>query len=192
MLKKKQNEEFKMGYAKLNIWIRDEKCRPLYPTRNLKLHFVDIKNCMGETVKIENIPAGEAHVEVEVPPGCYIVHGHLYMNGLNLFTDNAIAIVGCGQVACVDLIGPTVRTCVMRDAHAFTLAAKQANLPIRDVKITLQTIMAAARISPEEIAGEIQNKITLVKDDKEAKDVLDEYKATLDIIKSVKPQLQLD
>ena len=61
-----------MGFSKLNIWLRDEKCRHFkIQTDTPQWDWVKIRNCMGEEIKHVVMPMGEAHVAVEVPPGCY-------------------------------------------------------------------------------------------------------------------------
>ena len=50
-----------MGLAKLNVWFRDERCRPFTirrPTANLD--WVKIRNCHGEVVKQVTMPVARA------------------------------------------------------------------------------------------------------------------------------------
>lgn len=135
-----------------------------------------------------DIPVGEAHVEVEVPPGSYMVRGHVCEPGINDYTDQAIVMAGCNQEICVDLIVAKVKTCVIRDIHPFVREARLAGVPDRDIRIATSTILEAVCVSPEEMAGKTEIKIEAVKDIEEARDVLRDYKATLDILRKTKPR----
>jgi len=74
----------------------------------------------GDTVKgwwFDNIPALDGHVEIELPPGSYVViaslhnwvqDGELYGNWV---TDHGIVHVSCGQEACTTLYAPSEQRC---------------------------------------------------------------------------------
>ncbi len=171
-----------MGLAKLNVWFRDEQCRP-FKIQRPGLDYVIISNCIGEEVQRADVPVGKAHIEMEVPPGCYVVHGHVCEPGINDFTDKAIAIVGCGQEVCVNLIVPKVRTCVVRGLNAFIREARLLNIPQPDIRTAARTILTAGGIPREEMVKDIARKVEAVEKVKEAKEVAREYQATLDILK---------
>jgi hypothetical protein len=65
----------------------------------------------------EMIPTRDGHVEIELPPGCYVVRATMhswFVNGLlygNWATERAIVQVTCGQDACVMLYAPTAPAC---------------------------------------------------------------------------------
>jgi len=182
-----------MGKAKLNIWLRDEQCRP-FIIHTPGLDYVEVMNCMGESLELNpgstwparlEVPVGEAHVEVEVPPGCYVVKGHVCEpdRNINQFTDKAIVTAGCNQEICVDLIVPNVKTCALRDFHPFVREALRANLPENDIRIATRTILAAARISPDEATEMISRNIAAAKAVKGAEYLTREYNATLRMIR---------
>lgn len=172
-----------MGFTKLNIWLRDEKCRP-YKIQTPLGDRIFINNCMGERVKlVPDIPVGEAHVEVEVPPGCYVVQGHVCEHGTNDYTDKAIVIAGCNQELCVNLIVPQIRTCAVRDLHPIVREARRLGLPEVDTRITARTILAVGRISRHEMIGNMEKTIEVTKGVKGTEEVIKEYHATLDIIR---------
>jgi len=172
-----------MGLSKLNIWLRDENCRP-YKIQTALGDKIWIKNCMGETVEfVPDIPVGTAHVEVEVPPGCYIIQGHVCEPGVNDFTDKAMVVVGCNQEQCVNLFVPKVRTCVERDLHPFVREARLVGVPDEDIRIAAQTMMAAGRISPREVIADIERRIAAVEDLEGAGEIVKEYHATLDFVR---------
>jgi hypothetical protein len=84
--------------------------------------FVNVTDCKGRVVewcgrRYAGIPARCGHVEIELPPGCYIVSGaksfavappFLYLNYITHFS---MVEVGCDEKACVHLYAPTYRLC---------------------------------------------------------------------------------
>jgi hypothetical protein len=65
----------------------------------------------------DNVPAENGHVEIEVPPGCYVLVGSMhtwYTHGIfkgNWYTDHAIVQAVCGQDVCTTLYAPTEERC---------------------------------------------------------------------------------
>jgi len=108
-----------MGLGRLNVWIADvvDPCRISDLT-----WFVNVTDCDGRVVQWCNrryagIPARCGHVEVELPPGCYIVSAaksfavappFLYLNYITHF---AMVQVRCDEKACVKLYAPTYHMC---------------------------------------------------------------------------------
>ena len=90
-----------MGKARLNIWVRDKNCRVIKRSGHLHIY-----NCLEEEVFGKPIEwvINDGHAEVEMPPGCYIVRAG--MQGGNIYSDRLIAIVGCDEHACLNLILP--------------------------------------------------------------------------------------
>lgn len=110
-----------MGMSKINIWVSgmDDPC-----SIDNRTWYVTLYDCDGNVFqwckkKYLLIPAPCAHVEVEVPPGCYyikavwgfsvIVPGFKYR--VNHFTDAAIVQVCCHQSVCVKLFNPSAHRC---------------------------------------------------------------------------------
>jgi hypothetical protein len=84
--------------AKLNVWVRDRNCETI--KRAAHLHVWDCHD--REIISGTNFTE---HVEVEVPPGCYIVTAGIYRpNQGNVYTDMTMVIVRCGDDACVNLV----------------------------------------------------------------------------------------
>lgn len=175
-----------MGLAKLNIWVRDENCKIL----KLEVEggdWVDVRNCRGELVKHVPIPLGEAHVEIEVPPGCYILGGRICeMPKFNEIIDQTMVIVGCNQELCVNLIVPVVSTCVRRDLPVFIRAARLAGVSIQDLQIATHVMLTAGNISPGEMTEVMQGTVTTLHDAKGSTELLKEHKVTLEMIKGLK------
>jgi hypothetical protein len=108
----------KMGLGKLNIWIRYEpditwSCR--VDTKNP--WYVTIKDCTGRILewcgKVYSRvgPTECGHIEIEVPPGCYVLSAIGYATGHNTFTAPAFVLVGCDETACVNLLAPIQHNC---------------------------------------------------------------------------------
>lgn len=174
-----------MGYAKLNIWLRDEKCRPYKIQTATPGDTISITNCMDGLVEKVVVPVGEAHVEVEVAPGCYIVQGYVCEPQPigNEFTDKAMVIAGCNQELCVNLIVPTVRTCVKEGLNAFVRAARFVRVPEHEIRIMAKTMLKAGGISKEEMVENIASRAEVVKEIKGAEQIVKDYNATLDVIR---------
>ena len=171
-----------MSLSKLTIWLRDEKCRP-YKIQTALGDRLWVQNCMGETVlEVPDIPVGADHVEVEVPPGTYVIQGHVCEHGTNEYTDKAMVVVGCNQDLCVNLFVPTIGTCARRDLNAFVTAARAIGLPDDDIVITARTILRAGRIAPREMIANLNQRIEAVENVEGAGEILKAYHATLDVI----------
>ena len=83
------------------------------------------------------LPSGQnvkAHVEITVPPGLYIVAGHICTpNGntsSNIYTDKAIVVAKASEEANVDLIIPSVGTCAQHFYVPFIAAAAALQQPL--------------------------------------------------------------
>lgn len=179
----------KMGTAKLNIWFRDLKCRPFYNLwDNPGYDWVEIYNCLGERIAHVHTPVNEAHVVVEVPPGCYMITGwvceHRPRMHLNGPTERAMVIVGCDQEVCVNLIVPTIDACTRNLVNAMVTEAQALDIPGDEIAVTVRTLLAAARVSKLEMMNEIERHIDMIKEIKGSHQIVGQFKATLDFIKA--------
>ncbi len=65
----------------------------------------------------EMIPTRDGHVEIEVPPGCYVLRGTMhdwFLNGLlygHWATDHAVVQACCGNDICATLYAPSAPAC---------------------------------------------------------------------------------
>ena len=65
----------------------------------------------------DSIPTKDGHVEIEVPPGCYVVRATMhswFVNGLlygNWATERAIVQACCGDDVCATLYAPSAIAC---------------------------------------------------------------------------------
>jgi hypothetical protein len=107
-----------MSTAKLNIWIarRGRSCE----IEDRFEHFVYITGCDGKPLRwcrktYVRLRTRCGHLEVEVPPGCYIVGAVENASGIRPFgnhlTHVGIVRVNCGDHACVTLFDPTFHFC---------------------------------------------------------------------------------
>jgi len=109
-----------MGLAKLNVWVSKvgDPCKV-----SNKTWYVNIYDCSGEILewcdrKYAVIKAPCGHVEVELPPGCYIVNAvwgywidaNDVLHG-NHFAHNTIVQVECDKVKCIKLFTPKAHVC---------------------------------------------------------------------------------
>ena len=85
----------------------------------------------GHTFSFEEAKCG--HVELRLPPGCYIVHGiqFFFLNKLFLFrfTEHAIVIVNCDELACVHLYTPSIRQTTNGAVRSVRFFAESQKLP---------------------------------------------------------------
>lgn len=105
----------------------------------------------------EMIRAMDGHVEIELPPGCYVVRATMhswFVNGLlfgNWATDRAIVQASCSQEACVTLYAPSAPACsIPLFEFVFPLLVQQkivgraeANRAIEALKAILKPEMAS-------------------------------------------------
>lgn len=122
-----------MGFGTLNIWVHDVKdpCRISDQTWR-----INITDCQNRVVsycgqRYANLPARCGHLELRLPPGCYIVWGalgvairppFLYANYVTHF---GIVQVDCDGKACVHLYAPSYKKCWRAFLLATKLIAKQ-------------------------------------------------------------------
>lgn len=123
-----------MGMAKLNIWVRDQysPCRPdMRYTWSVDVFLCDgtpLVWCGTKYYGAHHTKCG--HVEIEVPPGCYIVRARTGSKGHhNLFSHMTLVIVGCGDTACVNLIAPGTWVCGKQFTLALEFLAKNGLVP---------------------------------------------------------------
>jgi hypothetical protein len=147
---------------------------------------VRIETCTGDFIKKVTIPAGQAHVEIEVPPGCYRVSGHVCERGTNEYTDTAMVMAGCNQKLCVNLIVPSVETCAQNLLVALATAATLADLPMTDIVATTRTMMSVGNITREDLINELQIGIRSLDGLEGREDILENYKRVSDIIQKTK------
>lgn len=108
-----------MSTATLNVWVTGlgEPCR----IEQRHQWYVHVLHCDGEILtwcdrRYTNLPTKCGHLEVDVPPGCYVVcatwsPGTDAQHLGNHLTHNAVIQVACGDHVCVNLFTPTAHHC---------------------------------------------------------------------------------
>lgn len=146
-----------MGMGRLNVWITE----PRDPcTISSDTWRVNIAHCDGRILEwcgrtYANLPAPCGHLEIPLPPGCYVVRGARSVRFVgtgpgrrlrgNVITDAGIVTVCCDKEACVTLYPPEIHLCgwlfvvALRDHLANKLIpAKVANEAIRAVHAVME------------------------------------------------------
>jgi hypothetical protein len=168
-----------MGFAKLDIWIRDAKCCSVID----KPGHLHVYNCCGQPVLAPGWVINHGHAEVQIPPGTYIVVAGVL--GGNLYTERAMVIVRCGEEACVNLILPhfastknpelidipiAIGGCPERLIPALVMNAMKKNI---DPKPALDIIIKTAEIDKKQFIASIEYEIKqtaeIARKDEEAK-----------------------
>jgi hypothetical protein len=146
-------EEVSMSTANLNVWIT-ELGHPCQIVDNQHHWFVHILRCNGEVLtwcdrRYTNLEARCGHLEVEVPPGCYVVcatwsPGKSAQFLGNHLTHCAIVQVKCGDHACVNLFTPTLHQCGTHFAAGVRDAVQAGHLPQNALRAA-EAVQAAVR-----------------------------------------------
>lgn len=158
-----------MSLSKLNIWLRDEECKPV---GKKECGYVNIYHCRDQWTDLElskPIPDEAANVELEVPPGCYMLQACVRFTESSddcLFTEKVMVVVGCNQELCVNLIVPQMKTLSLRYVIPFIKEAKLKKIPERDIVAAAQTIMAVSGLTKEEMNGIMEPKRRCIKTSK--------------------------
>jgi hypothetical protein len=152
-----------MGMATLQIWFTAEGSPCTISERdehdNLPWQ-VAIMHCDGRVLtwcgrRYVAIPAPCGHVELKVPPGCYVIRGgesmgvdaHGGVTG-NHMTDHAVVTACCDEATCVTLFAPSAHNCVFGVVAAITGAIAFNKLPAEIGRPALAALQAVAERLP--------------------------------------------
>lgn len=126
-----------MGMGRLNVWIHDRNS----PCRiSDEDWLVNVSYCSGETLEwcgktFGFLDAKCGHLEIEIPPGCYVVHAlqWFWLPGSQFpffrSTHFALVMVECDASACVHLYFPTVRQTTHQSVNVGRLLAEEGGVP---------------------------------------------------------------
>jgi hypothetical protein len=109
------------------------------------------------------------HIEVDAPPGCYIVYTRVCYSPTNENTYKAIVILGCGTEACVNLMLPTAQQCGHDFIFPFLNGAVALNIPKANLQAAAKAIMQVAEINEKDFNDELDQRakeVTSLKDEK--------------------------
>jgi hypothetical protein len=152
-----------MGLATLQIWFTSEGAPCTISERdehdNLPWE-VAVMHCDGRALKwcgrrYVGIPAPCGHVELKVPPGCYVIRGgenlrvdtHDGVLG-NHMTDHAVVTACCDESTCVTLFAPSAHNCVFGVTAALTGLVAADKLPAEVARPALEALKAVAERLP--------------------------------------------
>lgn len=165
-----------MGYGVINVWVREPDDCSISKSMN---GIAWAKPCCDkETIYQESLVEG--HAEIRVPPGCYIVDAG-WPPGCCGYAKETVAIVGCNETVCVNLIreytGDPYRRMV-----AFSVHGRQAGISEKDIETLMRNMEKIAGTVPEgkvrkytEKEFDILEKVS----DKEHKAILNKYRTLL-------------
>ncbi|QTA84246.1 hypothetical protein [Desulfonema magnum] len=127
-----------------------------------------LPNYQGETRIRIKPPRGEHinHIEVEVPPGCYVVWTRV-CHGRNEETNKVMVIVGCGDHACVNLLLNSVETCTNEVLHPLLVRAVEMRLPKQELGLVAEVMMKVAEKPKKELIVELGQRLEEVRDRKD-------------------------
>ena len=125
------------------------------------------------------------HIEVDVPPGCYVVWTRVCYNG-NEETNKVMAIVDCGKEVCVNLLLDEVETCSHELAYPFGVRGLLKQLPEKEVGIAVKALMQVAGIPKKGFVRELERRLEELQEGKEAQEYLVPTRKLLEIVKSLR------
>lgn len=98
------------------------------------------------------------HIEVDVPPGCYVIWTRVCHGG-NDETNKVMVNIRCGEDVCVNLLLNMVETCSREVLHPLLIRGIELGLAKKDLKLAAGAIMAVAEKSKKEFLMELDQKI---------------------------------
>ena len=206
-----------MSYAKLNIWLRDLNCCPknvwkvelvvktccgeylvdfnpdviakvaeAYPDYKVERGARDHET----TIRITQ-PGHKPvikHIEVDVPPGCYIVRAWVCWG--NLWTDRAMVIVGCGQEGCVNLFVPEAQHCIRAALLPAVKVARDLRLQTDKLRVATEVLMAAGEVQREDLLRELADLTGELKgsEAKDAQQYAEACEFAAKLVKAIRPE----
>lgn len=173
-----------------------EKLEQMYPDCDIEIgeeahaHSPAFDKCISIKDKISDGPDIRInHIEVDVPPGCYVVRAWKCGGG-NEVTDRRMVIVGCGDHVCVNLIVPRAHGkggCIDNMIFPFIKHAKRIQMPDEEINMVVDKLVAAGELNKEEIIkeGEVRAEIAAKAKNEYAKRREIEAKTALKIFKGM-------
>lgn len=164
-----------MGYGRINVWVRERDSCCVADMDG----YAWVKCCCDPERMIQT-RLKNGHAELKVPPGTYIVDAS-WRPGCCGEAKETIAIVGCGETVCVNLIREWAGDPVARIV-AFSAHAKDAGLSAAERDNLVKGLTALAGSVPKEkIRYYTEAELALRNEvsDQTHKRILRKYKKTL-------------
>lgn len=157
-------------------------------TRYPELRFAVQPDYLGEkriNIRPEEVGKHINHIEVDVPPGCYVVWTRVCY-GDNEETNKIMAIVDCGKEVCVNLLLDEVKRCVNDVWYPFGIAAIALEVPDHDIRIAVMAEAKVAGIPDAEVIRELDRRYKELEAAKEpeAREYLEPTKHLMEIMRS--------
>lgn len=127
------------------------------------------------------------HIEVEIPPGCYVVWTRVCYGG-NEETNKVMVIVDCGGEACVNLLLDRAETCVREVLYPAAILAIEKRIPENEVGIAVKALMQIAEIPKKVFVAELEQKFGELQETKgrESQEYLKATDKLLEVVKSLR------
>ncbi|MBU1938094.1 hypothetical protein KKG05_11905 [bacterium] len=144
-----------MGMAKLNVWVRSIE-HPFMPDSRLTW-WIDIFVCNWKPLEwcdktYYEIPTRCGHIEIDIPPGCYIVQARTASRGHHgYYSSITMVIAGCGETACVNLIPLPLSKYGVQYNTALEFQAMIGNIPKELAKKALEANKAVIEHLPKDV-----------------------------------------
>lgn len=133
-------------------------------------------------------PGGEKfnHIEVDVPPGCYVIWTRVCYNPWkNEETNKVMAIVDCGKEVCVNLLLNTVETCIDEVLYPYAVQAIDMRLPEKEVGIAIKSLMKAGEIPKKDFVRDLEQRLEELEEAKDERYLISTRKI-LEIVQSLR------
>lgn len=163
-----------------------DKLKEAYPDYDVQRATRNNKTTIRITQPLPHRPQFIKHIEVEVPPGCYIVRAWVCYG--NLWTDRVMVIVGCGEEACVNLIVPLRENCIPDVILPVGIAAHEMQLQPDKVRIATEVLMRTGRIQREVLLKELTDLTRELKESKaeDAAKYVEAFEFTTKLVKGIR------
>lgn len=163
-----------MGYGRINVWVRERDCCVA------KMSGRAWATCCCTQEIVADEPLVNGHSELKVPPGTYIVDAG-WPPGCCGTAKETIAVVGCEQTVCVNLIREWAGDPISR-VVAFSAHAGEAGMSAKKAEELVDTLTALAKTVPKErikFYSPEELKIRRKFSDAEHKQILTKYRRVL-------------
>lgn len=163
-----------------------DKLKEAYPDYDVQRATRNNETTIRITQPLPHRPQFIKHIEVEVPPGCYIVRAWVCYG--NLWTDRVMVIVGCGEEACVNLIVPLRENCIPDVILPVGIAAHEMQLQPDKVRIATEVLMRTGRIQREVLLKELTDLTRELKESKaeDAAKYVEAFEFTTKLVKGIR------
>jgi hypothetical protein len=180
------------SFGKLNVWVRDMHCNVVKSEGHLHV----FPCCGNDLFPGSNHLIQNGHVEINVPPGCYIIKAGMYTGHGNIYTDKTIIIVKCGKESCVNLVLPQFLphsvelqdiklTCLGTILPAFMLNAVRAGVNPGELDAAIDVMARAGRVDKGKLLDVVRDEIKMLEESmpKAKQEEQKEMREYLDLLK---------